>query len=142
LYDAVAVLFDFKGRKVLVPGARVMAGKSIHPTEPDPEKSTPSFDARGTYNKDKTGFWVYWFPIQSCNAHRPDWLQISCNPFSVLGALEGHCILSYEELDRQLGTGALSIGLKGVADLQKIVDVSRVSTEALLNMMKSTKSSE
>jgi hypothetical protein len=141
LYDAVAVLFESKGRKMLVPGARVMAGKPIRPIEPDPEKSTPSFDARGAYGKDKTGFWVYWFPIESCNPQRPDWLQISCNPFSVLGTLEGHCVLSYEELDRQLGAGVLSIGLRGVADLEKVVDVSRVSTEALLNMMNSANSS-
>jgi hypothetical protein len=137
MYDAVAALFESPvSGKYLVPGARVMSGAIIRPTNEDQEATTPSFDARGSVNKSKTAFWVYWFPVENTNDHtRPSWLEIMCEPFSVLGALRGYRIRSYEELDRRLAAGVLNIGLKGILDLEKVIEVSSVSTNALLHMM-------
>jgi hypothetical protein len=138
MYDAVAVLFKSpSGEKHLVPGVRVMSGALIHPNKPDPEATIPSFDLRGSVNKNKSAFWVYWIPIKNVtDPSRPDWLEIACEPFSVLGALRGHRVLSYTQLDKRLAAGIMNIGLKGISDLEKVFVVSNASIVATLEMIK------
>jgi hypothetical protein len=138
MYDAVAVLFQSSsGEKRLVSGVRAMAGALIHPTKPDQEATVPSFDLRGSVNKSKLAFWVYWIPTKNVtDSNRPDWLEIICEPFSVLGALHGHTVLSHAQLDRQLATGILNIGLRDISDMEKVLEVSRVSTRAILKLIR------
>ena len=88
-------------------------------------------------NKSKLAFWVYWIPIENVtDSNRPDWLEIICEPFSALGALHGHSVLSHAQLDRQLAAGILNIGLRDISDLEKVLEVSRVSTRAMLKLIR------
>ncbi|KAK0620988.1 hypothetical protein B0T14DRAFT_522527 [Immersiella caudata] len=132
IYDAVAALFrKSNGEQYLVPGVRVMACKPRKPVAPDPEAAVPSFDSRGTVNKEKIGYWVYWFPL-----HMDRWLEVTCGPFSALGSMRGQRILTSVELDEALGAGTLSIGLRGTADLSLALEASRACSHVLLGTVK------
>lgn len=138
IYDSVLVLFRLAPEeRLLVPGVRVMAGRLIKPVPHDPEAITPSFDMRGTVNREKTGYWVYWFPVG-----KDMWLEIRCNPFSLLGGLSGFRVLTGRELDRELGAGTLSIGLRSLRDLETALDVSRGCSELLVRTVKGLRVSE
>lgn len=137
IYDAVTVLICMdSGKQYLVPGVRVMAGKLIRPTS-DPEALGPSFDLPGTVNKEKAGFWVYWLPIKNQGSHRYNWLEIQCDPFSVLGVLHGHRVLTDTALDKKLAAGILSIGLRSTTDLERALKASRACSQLLLDTLKS-----
>lgn len=137
IYDAVALLIRAgDGQQFLVPAVRVMAGKPIRPLAvPDPENSSPSFDLRGTMNREKTGYWVYWIPAKFLEGQ--GWLEIRCDSFSVLGPFRGHRLLTDAALDKELGAGSLSISLRGTADLERALDASRIATQLLLETVKS-----
>jgi hypothetical protein len=135
IYDAVTILIRASsGEQYLVPGVRVMAGKLIRQTS-DPEAMDPSFDRPGTVNKGKTGFWMNWLPVKNPGvpgSHWYNWLEIQCNPISVLGALHGHRILTDAALDKKLAAGTLSIGFRGTTDLEKALKASRACLQLLL----------
>ncbi|KAL1836387.1 hypothetical protein VTJ49DRAFT_5225 [Mycothermus thermophilus] len=138
LYDAVVALFRVSSCECyLVPGVRVLAVKSIRQGPQDPEATVPVFDPRGTLNKDKRGYWVYWFPIQDPTSTQWSWLEIQCDPFSVLGKLRGYQVLTDAALDKELRAGVFSISLRGTAELLTALEASRTGSHILLNMVKS-----
>jgi hypothetical protein len=58
-----------------------------------------------------------------------------CDPFSVLGPLRGYRVLSDIELDKHLGAGVLNISLRGTADMEKVLEASRLSAALTLKMI-------
>ena len=119
-----------------------MAGKLVRPVVHDPEATIPSFDLRGTVNKGKTGYWIYWFPIASEDSSSHHWFEIVCDPFPVLGQLRGYQVLDSSALDKRLAGGSLSIGLRGLDDLETALEVSRTCSLLLLKTLKSLRISD
>lgn len=138
IYDAVSVLFRASsGERYLVPGVRVMGLKPTRLVARDPEANAPSFDPRGTVNREKSQYWIYWFPIQSTSSSQYSWLEIRCDPFSVLGGLHGYRVLTDMALEKELAAGALNISLRGTADMMSALKASRACSHLLLEMVKS-----
>jgi hypothetical protein len=132
IYDAVTVPFRASsGERHLVPGVRVMATRPTKRIVQEPEAFIPCFDQRGTVNKDKTGYWVYWFPMQDDN-----WLDIRCDLFSVLGNLRGYRLLTTAALNKELGAGIFGVSLRGIEDLSSALDASRSSSHLLIKTIK------
>jgi hypothetical protein len=136
MYDTVVVLVQApSGTKYLIPGVRVMA--MIRSSDAgDLKRKTPSFDPRGRANTGSRGQWIYWIPIATeAEPGKYGWLEIKCDPFSVLGPLRNYRVLSGMELDKHLGAGVLNISLQGTVDMEKVLEASRLSAGLTLQMV-------
>lgn len=126
LYDCALVFIDIEGSVFAVPCVRVLAGMPPG----DVEDRISSFEPRGTSNDGRGISWAYWIPAQDgilgyC------WLEawgmeVRENPTG---------ILTPKQLQTKVQGGSLNIGFTQMGDVERVLEESRKTVEALMQLL-------
>ncbi|KAI1913664.1 hypothetical protein LOZ65_005793 [Ophidiomyces ophidiicola] len=140
LYDSCILAINTTSGPILVPAARVLAGKIPGESQGDPESTLSSyFLPKGSSNTGTGLSWVYWIPCQNDSwfTFSTPWTTALGQSMPVVGKRKGTMVTA-SDITLLLSSGELLVSLTSVAAVKDVVRRSRIAANLLIEMLTTT----
>ena len=138
LYDCCILALQDSGGTVLIPAARILAGRLGEDVKTDIEATVTDITReKGVSNSGANVSWVYWIPSSGdwWLSFSTAWTTATDRTMSVIGK-RVMTVTSSSEISDKLKTGKLLVSLESVAEVEDTVRKSTIAAQVVRDMLK------